>query len=316
MLLPSRHVGKAWALAASMLLLGVPVLIRAGDSYQIKFKTHQDTGKTSQVEQQETIHSQSKLVGLIVKKVLENNEEKQSALYRYRETILEKPKGQNHPTRLRRQYEKAQLEVAGKKSAPSWEGKTILIEKKKDRYQFSVEGGPELTGKDAEPLADEFQAARGPSGDFSDLLPPDKALRVNETHDLDAKALLKHFENGAGIKFDVSKAKGTLKLLRVYKKQGRQFGVVDVHIELPLQELASTPKADPKAAEKLVMRPGAKMTLHAVIDGCIDGSAAIATSKIDMEINGTALVPSPDNPQFELMLAIKTSTQMNVGETD
>jgi hypothetical protein len=47
----------------------------------------------------------------------------------------------------------------------------------------------------------------------------------------------------------------------------------------------------------------------------IDDSAAIATSKFDMEINGTAMVPSPDNPHFDLILSIKTSTKTTIEES-
>ena len=174
-----------------------------------------------------------------------------------------------------------------------------------------------MIGKDAEPLADEFQQARGPTPNFTDLVPSGKAVRVNDNHDVDPKVLLKVFASlsDAGIKIDATKAKGSWKLTRAYKKEGRQFGVIELHVELPLREMPSTPQADPKAAEKLVMRPGAKMTLHGVIDGCTDGSAAIATSRVDMEINGTAMVPSPDNPQFDLILSIKTSTKVTSEES-
>src|SRR5207245_1220530 len=91
----------------------------AGDGYLIKLKTHPDIGKTALVQEQGTMHSSSKLVGLEGKKILENNEDKQTQLTKYRETILEQPKGQDEPTRLRREYEKAEGEVsAGRLSSP------------------------------------------------------------------------------------------------------------------------------------------------------------------------------------------------------
>jgi len=289
-------------------------LLCAGDGYFIKLKTHPDTGKPALVQKQDTMHSHTKLVGLETKKILENNDGKQSQLFKYRETILEKPKGQDEPTRLRREYEKAQVEVLGRTTVLPWQGKTVLIEKQKDRYRFSLEGGQELTAEEAGPLADEFQSTTGPTSKFTDLVPADKAVRVKDNHDIDPKVLLKVYGSvsDAGIKIDAAKAKGSWKLTRAYKKDGRQFGVIELHVELPLREMKWS---HPKAAEKLVMRPGAKMTLHGVIDGCIDGSAATATSKLDMEINGSALAPSPDNPQFELILSIKTSTKETTEES-
>jgi hypothetical protein len=312
---PRRVLTRAAFIAWGLICVS-QVPLRASDDYRIKLKTHPDTGKTTLVQTQETVHSHSKLVGLEDKKILENNEDKQTEFSKYRETILEQPKGQDEPTRLRRVYENAQLEV-GKTTALSLQGKTVLIEKKKDRYRFSVEGGQELTGKDAEPLARDFQATRGPTSNFTDLFSPDKAVRVNDNHDIDPKVLVKIYGSVAdgGMKIDFTKAKGSWKLTRAYKKDGRQFGVIEEHVELPLLEMSSTPQADPKKAEKLVMRPGAKMTLHTVIDGCIDGSAAITTSKLEMEINGTAMVPSADNPQFDLILSVKTSTKVTVAET-
>ena len=206
------------------------------------------------------------------------------------------------------------MEVLGQTTVLPLHDKTVLIEKQKDRYRFSVEGGPELTGQDAERLADEFPSTSGPTPKFTDMVPSDKAVRVDDNHDIDPKVLLKVYArlSDGGIKIDFTKAKGSWKLTRAYQKEGRQFGVIELHVELPLREMRST---HPKAAEQLVMQPGAKMTLHGVIDGCIDGSAATATSQLDMEINGTALVPSPDAPQFDLILVIKTSTKMTIEES-
>jgi hypothetical protein len=283
---------------------------RADDDhgFLLKFKANADVGKTVVIEKKETVNSRAQLVGLDTKAVSEDNKEVHSTIFKYRETVLEESKPDD-PTRLRRNYEKAQETVDGQATAFPWQGKTILIEKKKNQFRFSIEGGDELTGKDAQPLAEEFQAAQSSIPNF--LVSPDKPVRVDENHEIVPDELVKDFGNSgnAGIKFDAANAKGHWKLIRVYKKEGRQFGVVELRTELPILEMTSTPQANPKAAEKLAMRPGAKMTLHTVIDGCIDGSAATATNEVDMEINGTGIVPSADNPQFDLVLSIKTKTK-------
>jgi hypothetical protein len=282
--------------------------------YRLNFKEHADIGKPAVIEKKETVKSRSKLVGIEPKTVLEDNKEEQTTSSKYQETMLEAAKD-GDPIRLRRKYELAQTTADGKTTDFPWHGKTILIEKENGQFRFSIDGGNELTGKNAEPLAGEFASRQ--SSLSNELISPDKAVRLNESHEIGPKDLLKVFGGsiGAGIKLDGEKARGSWKLTRVYKKEGRQFGVVDLLADLPILEMTSSPQADPKAVEKLAMRPGAKMTFHAVIDGCIDGSAATANNEVDMEINGTAIVPSADNPKFDLILSIKTTTKATAEES-
>jgi len=68
--------------------------------------------------------------------------------YIYQETLLEKSLEKNKATRLRRAYDQAEIARGDDKETLPYQGKTVLIEKKGDRYEFQIEGGEVLTGKD------------------------------------------------------------------------------------------------------------------------------------------------------------------------
>src|SRR5439155_714677 len=123
---------------------------------------------------------------------LDDRAQKTSEVNRYREEVLEKEPGRR-ATRLRRQYEKAQARTDDQAETLPYQGKTVLIEKKGDKYRFRIEGGAELTGKDARFLDKEFNA-KGRTEDESQLeklFLPDKAVPVGASWKLDLERIAK-----------------------------------------------------------------------------------------------------------------------------
>ena len=92
--------------------------------------------------------------------------------YSYKEEILEKNKKEKRAAKGRRTYSKAREIKDGKETMLAYEGKEVLIEKKGDAYEFSVDGKA-LDKDDADFLDREWNkkesggADRGPATEKS-----------------------------------------------------------------------------------------------------------------------------------------------------
>lgn len=207
---------------------------------------------------------------------LENKTEKKGEIVEYVETLVEKPGGAKAATKLKRQYQTATRIEDGNKVMLTYHGKTLLIEKKDGKYRFRIEGGEEVTGKDADELDEEFNKS-----DFKNLGPdlflPKKAVAINETWKMDAAPILKELEKSEKVELDAANSVLTGKLLKVYKKDGRQFGVIEFNLDLALKSLT---EGNMKIACK-----GSKFRVQGTIDGCIDGSVDTAVMKGTLQVD-------------------------------
>ena len=66
--------------------------------------------------------------------------EKKTVRQTFNEEIVEKPAGAKKPTKLKRSYEVAEYEKDGEKTTHAYQGKTVVIAKKGDKYEFTVDG--------------------------------------------------------------------------------------------------------------------------------------------------------------------------------
>jgi hypothetical protein len=154
--------------------------VRAGDqqTYTIKLKKPGE-GTVERVETTEATDTKIKVTDA-KGNVVEDKDQKSGYRYVYTLTVLEKKAGAKKPTRLKRKYDKAREIAGGKTTTLPYEGKTVLIEKKEDKYTFRIEGGEELTGKDAKYLDSEFNK-KGQSDDaMQRVMLPKKAVKLNE----------------------------------------------------------------------------------------------------------------------------------------
>ncbi len=175
----------------------------------------------------------------------------------YVDDVIENPKNEKRPDKVRRTYEKAVVGADGNTKKLPVEGKTVLIEKTGDKYAFTVDGQP-VTGEALKLLEDEFN----------------KSKEKDPTDDL-VKAV-----GEGGLKLDKDKLMATGKLVKVYKKEGRQFGVIEFAVDGPITGLGEKAPVTVKEG---------KMTMKLTGDGCIDGSAPAGTSSSAMtfDITGT-----------------------------
>ena len=196
----------------------------------------------------------------------------------YTDEVIENPKNEKRATKLKRTYEKAAVGKAGDAKALPVEGKTVLIEKKGDKYTFTADGQA-LTGESLKLLEDEFGKRDGPEP--RELMLPKTPVKPGDTWKIDPGEIVKAFGTaGPVLAKDEVKAGGTL--MKTYKKDGRQFGVIELAFEAPVTGLGEK--------SPLAVKEG-KMTLKITGDGCIDGTAPTGTStgKLVFAVTGTAM---------------------------
>jgi hypothetical protein len=198
-------------------------------TYDIKVKSPRQ-GDTVRVSSSEQMESGSTLVDNQGKVRKEENE-KDSTNLTYEETILER--ADHELKRLKREYATATRTIDGKRDALPYDGKTVLIEKENDRYHFQIDRGQEIAPQDAPELDQEFTGGNA-AKQFTEMLLPKKAVQVGEVWNVSTDILLKELKSFCVAKVDAAKGVATGKLVKVYHKDGRQFGVLELTIDLPI----------------------------------------------------------------------------------
>lgn len=276
--------------------------VSAQEAYEIKVKEPAKGDYVARVHKLE--HDHIKVVDNDGKVLQEKNERRPES-YAYRETVLERPEGQTRPTHLKRHYDRAASGEDGK--AFPYEGKTIVIAHKDGRYRFKIEGGADLDGDDAAALEKEFNKNKDDKTGLNRLLLPRQAVKVGEAWKVPVEAFVQMLEKTGGMTFDGDKATGTGKLLRVYKAEGRRYGVLDFRLELPLKSL----KLEKDLAK---VDEGARITLAVTLDLCIDGTRADFALSAAMHIKAAVPVPNPDQPVARLHLDVHHTTHASAKE--
>ena len=278
-------------------LVAGPAWGQADKAYTIKIKKLAQ-GETERVEKADKSTEAIKIEDTNGN-LLKEQTEKKGDVSVYRQTNLER-KGDQRPTRVKRKYDKATVTKDGETTSLPYEGKTVLIEKKGDRYLFRIEGDEELTGEAAKELNEEFNK----KGELDDkalekLLLPGKAVKVGEEWKIDVATVSKAFQEEGSLEVVPEKTRGTGKLLRVYTKGGRQFGVIRLHLDLALKSVTNDGNKVILQADK------SKMDMEFTVDTCIDGSSATASGTWRVSANIEAVLPSPDQPMARLHVTIR-----------
>ena len=201
----------------------------------------------------------------------------------YTEEILEKKDGDRKATKLTRTYTAAEKTEKGETTKSVYAGETVLIEKKGDKYEFSVKGKA-LKEDEAPELFKSFNKDDEPQSE--DFLPKD-AVKVGDTWKVAADKTEKMFKalGEEKMKLDAKKSTVTGKLLKVYKKDGAQFGTLEMTIEVIVTEIDL-------GGEFAKTKAGSKLTIKATIDTCIDGSVNFEDGKMDVKVELGAELPN------------------------
>jgi hypothetical protein len=196
----------------------------------------------------------------------------------YRETALE-PDAGGELVRLKRTYKKAQRTVDGDRRTLPFQGETVLIEKKSGAFFFQIVDGETLEGDDIKELNEEFN--KGGAGKLIALFLPRKAVKLNEPWTFDVGLLVKEFTKEGKIDIDAAKSTGSGKLVKAHQKNGKQFGIMELTITLPVTHLIND-------GNKTPTKEKSNLTIKLESDACIDGGIDQSQLKVsfDGEIRG------------------------------
>jgi hypothetical protein len=279
-----------------LLSLGACLLLAAAASaedrtYKIKLKDYPDAGKSLVHREKQKGTNSTKVVGPDGK-VLIDDAVTSSDEVEYTLTVLAADaKG---PTKYKRAYNEAERRKGKKTVTPSYQGRTVLFEKRKGKFVVSVEGKPPLDPKDLEELT---RRANGKvARDLEKLTLPDKPVKVGGSWTIPAKA----FADLAGrLKIDPEKSKGRGKLLKAYEKGGKTWGVFEWRVEL-----AVTQGADVK------FDPPASFVATARVEAAIDGSSTAGTKTVTVKFAGRGTAE-----QGGMKVEVETSSGSSETET-
>ncbi len=293
----------SFGLVAALALLLRQAPLQAQEAHEIKIK---EPGKGAYVGQVHKTENHQFKVADNDGKILEQKNDHKAESYVYRETILERPEGQR-PTQLKRQYDKAAAGADDDMKSLPYEGKTVAIAEKDGTYSFRVEGGGELGGDEAVHLDKEFNKNKDDKAGLDKLLMPGKAVKVGETWKVPVELFVKFLGQKGDVEFDGDKATGSGKLLRVYKQGGKQFGVFDFHLDMPIKKM-KLGEQQPK------LEAGSKVTLSIGMDACIDGGTANYASTFVFHLHAVALLPDPDQATHRVTLDLRGTNQSSLKE--
>lgn len=196
----------------------------------------------------------------------------------FTQTILSLRPGQR-ADEIRRVYETARIDEGEKKGSPlEMEGKKVLIQRKETGYEFRYEGGGPVEGGSADYLKNEFQT----SDDLDEpdrLLRPKKPVKIGESWTLDMAVIAKNYARTTPVPLDQAKARGQGKLVKIYEKEGRTCGILEIEIEIPVK---------PGPLGTMNVAEGSKLTLKQTVDGSIDGKngSQVFESRMSLDIVG------------------------------
>jgi hypothetical protein len=238
----------------------------AGPAYALKVKRHPDVGRVVVVRKVSSESGFTKYFDDRGKLVREDRPEDVRE-ETYSLTVLETAPGARLPHKFRRSYDKALLRSGDKTTPLPYQGRSVLFELRDGNYQAAAEGQPPLSAADLARLADD--AASDPLDNFF----PGRPVKVGETWTVDPRALTgllgkAAVENGAH---------GEGKLVRVYEKDGQQFGVLEWTLRLSLQSLGVLAFSPPGLHETTL-----------VLDTAIDGSGTAALLTANSRLSGRA----------------------------
>jgi hypothetical protein len=253
-----------------------PAFLVAQDKYTIKLK-HAGQGDVT-LHTKESTKKESITVSGPDGNVLQEKTQTTINVAKYKEETIEKAAGQK-PSKVKRTYSEATRKGEDQAEKLVYHGQTVLIEKKGDGYTFSIDG-KELSGMEAADLAQAFSSNKVDDDEMDKIMLPAKAVAVGESWQIDAKKLLKTFgeDDKVAQTMDLDKAKAGGKLIKAYRKDGRQYGIMEFNVSAPLRALEGIHPC----------REGAMMHITVNIDGCIDGSTEADAGTSTMKISGIA----------------------------
>lgn len=253
--------------------------VTGAEKYALKLTKPEKVGDRAHISKVETLRTKSSVVDESGT-AIEAEDKSEEVNMAYVETVLALDGTQ--VKKLSRKYEKAVKKVAGKAQTLELDGKTVICTRSGRFFDFALEGGGKLTDAALDLLHEEFKH-KDETDDLEKLFLPADRVAVGESWKCNVKELVKAMLPEIGSEaIDIAKATGTGTLNKVYARDGANFGIIDIGLDLPLLSFG-------EAGDMIKADAGSVMKLRITLDVCIDGTQTLGTmtAKIDATIAGT-----------------------------
>jgi len=199
-------------------------------------------------------------------------------------TVLET--NSKFPTRYQESFRKATRHDGQRTQARGYQGLVLGFEFEEGKYRLKLPEKADLTDNERFGLA--ARANSDLEAPLDEIFQPGKPIEVGQKWDIDGKLLARAF--GHNTKVDAELTKGTAKLAKVYTREDKQFGVIEIDLTVAY-----------RAMEDLEFTPPALFLLKGTLDTAIDGSSPVGTLSVTTRLLGRTQV---DQKGVKLLLEI------------
>ena len=256
----------------------------AQETYTIKFKSNADEGKTYSYRTYNKESGGVKIFDADGKLVHEIAPKERDVTYTA--TVLEKGTEEGREKKFARVYGKAVETKDGKLQPLSYQGRTVVFERKEVSYMAGAVGKPPLDNDELKEVLEELNE-RGPR--MSEVLTPTRPVAVGESWTINAKELAR----SVGIVMDEKASRSEAKLVKVYSKGKSRFGVIEVTYRVKFKELNG-----------ITLDPPGSIEMTQTIDTAIDGSDLFRTDSGRGTMKGKGVGGKGDKRTIEVDLQI------------
>jgi hypothetical protein len=192
------------------------------EKYTIKAAKFPAKGKPVKANEKITLKSVSKIADGDGNVLMNVNKTKTMTRV-YVEKTLEVDDKANKRKKFTRKFEVAKDVEDDEAENKPYQGRTIVYEKSDGEWKLTAEGNPELDASDLKELSEQINRGERPE----DALYPKEAVKVGGKWTLNGKDVAKFFDT---LKMDGDSVKGEGKLVKAYKKDGKQWGTLEYTI--------------------------------------------------------------------------------------
>jgi hypothetical protein len=273
-------------------------------AYQPKIRVA-DKGESYQVKIMDAVKmTTTKVVDGTGQVLADRKKEAKSKSYVYKATILAKAADALHPAASKRAYEKAELTDNGITRAPALQGKTVILEKKGDKFEHRFEDGAELSAEQLEDLDNKPANSLHAQA----FMPKGAVVWPGDSWAIDPELLVKTVPKDLAAVFDMAKGKAGARLItghyKDFEKERQFYGTIEVKIEIPLKVGAEL--------NGVKIKKG-KLVFTTTIDGRIDGNSVERTQKgtVEMDMQGSQ---EANGMTFAVWLEMSRTTEESYAE--
>ena len=216
----------------------------------------------------------------------------------YTEVVLTKTA--KNPGKFLMHFDKATKSEDDKPENLVYQGRTIQFELKDGKYQWTA-GKPVIDDKDKGFAALVKKVNDDLRVDTDELFIPARDVRVGEEWPIDNKLVKDAFASDADV--DISSGTARAKLVKVYQKEGKKYGSIEIAI-----------KATVKGVDIMSFNPPGILEVTGTLDAPIDGSSTAGTMSLSMKLTGKGQIVPKGETLVSVDLAIEQTTKIERSE--